>query len=200
MLGKVLKAHFYSGEGFSYSTQLIRGKGAPINGFGGTASGSEELCKGVADISKLLNNRSGQKVRPIDCLDIMNIIGSVVVAGNVRRSAQIAIGDYDDVEFLKAKRWDLDIIPNWRSMSNNSIVAPANLNDLLQEFWQTYQQGEPYGLINLKLAKEIGRTGETQYPDPDIEGFNPCVTGDTELLTKKGYKRIDSLLKKPIKI
>lgn len=175
LLGKVLKSHFYSGEGFSYSTQLIRSKGAPIKGFGGTASGPEDLCNGIADINKILNARANKKLRPVDCLDIMNIIGSVVVAGNVRRSAQIAIGDYDDLEYLKAKRWDLGTIPNWRAMSNNSIVSPENLDDLPKEFWDTYNQGEPYGLINLELSKAVGRTGETQYPDPDVEGFNPCA-------------------------
>lgn len=175
LLGKVLKAHFYSGEGFSYSTQLIRSKGAPIKGFGGTASGPEDLCWGISEINKILNSRANKKLRPVDCLDIMNIIGFVVVAGNVRRSAQISIGDYDDIEYLKAKRWDLGPIPKWRSMSNNSIVAPENTDDLTAEFWDTYNQGEPYGLINLELARSIGRTGETQYPDPDVEGFNPCA-------------------------
>ncbi len=175
LLGKVLKSHFYSGEGFSYSTMLIRSKGASIKGFGGTASGPEDLCWGISEISKILNSRANKKLRPIDCLDIMNIIGHVVVAGNVRRSAQIAIGDYDDLEFLKAKRWDLGTIPNWRAMSNNSIVAPDNIDDLPLEFWETYNQGEPYGLINLELAKSVGRTGETQYPDHDVEGFNPCA-------------------------
>ena len=175
LLGKVLKAHFYGGEGFSYSTICIRSKGATIKGFGGTASGPEDLCWGISEINRILNSRSHKKLRPIDCLDIMNIIGSVVVAGNVRRSAQIAIGDYDDLEFLKAKRWDLGTIPNWRAMSNNSIVAPDNLDDMPNEFWETYNQGEPYGLINLELAKTVGRTGETQYPDPEVEGFNPCA-------------------------
>jgi ribonucleoside-triphosphate reductase len=173
-LGKVLKAHFYSGEGFTYSTQLIRSKGAPIKGFGGLASGPEELCWGIEEISKILNSRSNQKVRPIDCLDIMNIIGYIVVSGNVRRSAQIAIGDYDDLEYLKAKRWDLHSIPNWRAMSNNS-VACDNTQLLPKEFWDTYDQGEPYGLINLRLARLIGRTGETQYPDKDVVVFNPCA-------------------------
>lgn len=175
LLGRVLKAHFYGGEGFTYSTLLIRGKGAPIKGFGGTASGPEELCWGIGEIHKILNSRSNQKLRPIDCLDIMNIIGYIVVAGNVRRSAQIAIGDYDDIEYLKAKRWDLGAIPNWRSMSNNSIAAPEDLNNLLPEFWDTYQQGEPYGLINLKLSRQIGRTGETEYPDKDVMVYNPCA-------------------------
>lgn len=173
LLGKVLKAHFYSGESFSYSTILIRSKGAPIKGFGGVASGPEDLCNGIEDIHNILNNRANDKLRPIDCLDIMNIIGRIVVAGNVRRSAQISIGDYDDLEYLKAKRWDLGNIPNWRAMSNNSVVI-HDVKKLPKAFWDTYQQGEPYGLININLAKKIGRLNETQYPDPDVEGANPC--------------------------
>lgn len=174
LLGKLLKAHFYSGEGFTFSAQLIRSKGALIKGFGGVASGPDDLVWGMYEINKILNDRAGKKLRPIDALDIMNIIGSVVVAGNVRRSAQIAIGDYDDLEFLKAKRWDLGPIPNWRAMSNNS-VACDDVDLLPSEFWDTYSQGEPYGLINLNLARSCGRLGEFQYSDTGIIGFNPCA-------------------------
>ena len=174
LLGKVLKAHFYTGKGFTYSVQLVRSKGAVIKGFGGLASGPEELCWGMNEISNILNSRANRKLRPIDCLDIMNIIGFVVVSGNVRRSAQIAIGDYDDMQFLKAKRWDLGPIPNWRSMSNNS-VACDDIERLPQEFWDTYKQGEPYGLINLELSRKIGRTGETEYSDEGVVVYNPCA-------------------------
>jgi hypothetical protein len=105
----------------------------------------------------------------------MNIIGAVVVAGNVRRSAQIAIGDDDDVEFLLAKRWDMGNIPSWRAMSNNSVVC-NDINNLHDYFWEGYEgKGEPYGLINLKLSRKIGRLGETQYPDPEVMGYNPCA-------------------------
>jgi hypothetical protein len=109
LLAKTLKAAFLADKKntFTFSTQLIRGKGAPIKGFGGVASGPEILCEGIANIGKVLEKRAGKQLRSVDCLDIMNIIGSIVVAGNVRRSAQIAIGDCDDIEFLLAKRWDL---------------------------------------------------------------------------------------------
>ena len=179
LLGRLLKAHFYSGESFTYGTQCIRGSGAAIKGFGGTASGPEELVKGIDKIHSILNNRSNKKLRPIDCLDVMNIIGSIVVSGNVRRSAQIAIGDSDDLEFLKAKRWDLGSIPNWRAMSNNSVVC-ENPKALPSEFWDTYEQGEPYGLINLELSKKCGRIGETQYPDENVEVYNPCAEQSLE--------------------
>jgi ribonucleoside-triphosphate reductase len=177
LLGKTLKAAFLADTKptFSYSTILVRGRGAPIKGFGGTASGPEDLCDGIGKISNILEKRAGKKLRPIDCLDIMNIIGSIVVAGNVRRSAQISIGDPDDVEYLLAKRWDMGNIPSWRAMSNNSVVC-HDIKDLHEYFWDGYEgKGEPYGLINLKLSRKIGRLGETDYPDPDVMGYNPCA-------------------------
>lgn len=174
LLGKVLKSHFFSGKGFTYSTQLIRGKGEAIKGFGGVASGAQILVEGMDLISNILNNRKSQQLRSIDCLDIMNIIGMIVVAGNVRRSAQIAIGDFDDLEYLKAKRWDLGNVPNWRAMSNNSVDC-FDSKLLPQEFWDTYQQGEPYGLVNIQLSRKVGRLGDYRYPDPNVEGYNPCA-------------------------
>jgi hypothetical protein len=105
----------------------------------------------------------------------MNIIGHIVVSGNVRRAAQVAIGDCDDLLFLAAKRWDLGNIPNWRAMSNNSVVC-NDFSLLPEEFWEGYKgNGEPYGLFNLKLAQAQGRTGETEYPDPEVKGANPCL-------------------------
>lgn len=179
LLGKTLKAAFLAHSSgkqtFTYSTQLIRSKGAPIKGFGGTASGPEDLVWGIQQISTILEKRVGKQIRPIDALDIMNIIGAVVVAGNVRRSAQIAIGDADDVEYLLAKRWDLGNIPSWRAMSNNSVVC-HDIGDLHDFFWDGYEgKGEPYGLINLKLSRKVGRLAETQYPDPKVQGYNPCA-------------------------
>lgn len=177
LLRRTLETAFSTSSkaGFSYSTQLVRGKGAPIKGFGGVASGPEDLVWGIGEIGKILEQRSGKQLRPIDCLDIINIIGAIVVAGNVRRSAIIAIGDSDDIQYLRAKRWDLGNIPNWRAMSNNSVVC-NDFSLLPEEFWEGYNgNGEPYGLINLKLARACGRLGETQYKDRKIRGFNPCA-------------------------
>ena len=175
LLRRVLEASFVTGEGFTYATHLIRPAGSPIKGFGGTASGSQDLIWGMQEINSILNKRFNKRLKPIDCLDVMNIIGKIVVAGNVRRSAQIALGDHDDLEYLRAKRWDLGGIPNWRAMSNNSVVCD-DVADLPEEFWDGYKgNGEPYGLINLESSRRMGRTGETEYPDPDVMGYNPCA-------------------------
>jgi intein/homing endonuclease len=110
-------------------------------------------------------------------------------------SAQICIGDCKDKDYLQAKRWDLGNIPNWRAFSNNSVVC-NDIKDIIdnKEFWEGYEgKGEPYGLINLELSRKCGRLGETQYPDPEINGYNPCLTGDTLILTTLGLKTIEEL-------
>lgn len=176
LLRKIFQAFYQTGKDFYYSTQLIRSAGKPIRSFGGTASGSEALVIGLDNIVKIIKSRHLSKLRPIDCVDIMNIIGQIVVSGNVRRSSEIAIGDVQDTQFLRAKNWVKNKVPNWRSMSNNSIVCSeySRLNSI---FWESYQgEGEPCGLINLANCRNFGRLidGYHYRQDPGVIGTNPC--------------------------
>lgn len=174
LLHSVLKSYFDTGKSFSYSTILIREYGAPLRSFGGTASGPGALIDGIADICKVMDNRVGKKLRSVDVLDICNIIGRIVVSGSSRRSAQIAMGDPDDVLFLRAKNWSSGSVPAWRANSNNSLYADG-YDELSTELWKGYDgSGEPYGLVNRKLARTYGRLGERRV-DNSIEGFNPCA-------------------------
>jgi adenosylcobalamin-dependent ribonucleoside-triphosphate reductase len=174
LLHAVLKSYFYTGKSFDYSTILIREFGAPLKTFGGTASGPGALIDGVVDICKVMDARAGKKLRSVDVLDICNIIGRIVISGSSRRSAQIAIGDPDDVLFLRAKNWSSGTVPAWRANSNNSVYADS-YDHIMSELWKGYDgSGEPYGLINRGLARKVGRLGE-KNPDPTIDGFNPCA-------------------------
>jgi len=175
LLRKVFQAFYNTGKNFYYSTQLIRAAGKPISSFGGLASGSESLVNGINNIIKILKSRHLVKLRPIDCIDIMNIIGQIVIAGNVRRSSEIAIGDINDIHFLRAKNWSKGIVPNWRTMSNNSVIC-NNYSDLNQTFWESYYNGDSCGLINLQNCRNFGRLiDDLNYrPDPNIIGTNPC--------------------------
>ena len=158
----------------TYNTSLIRPAGAPIRTFGGKASGPGILVEGIEKITAVLNGAVGRHLTSVEVLDIGNIIGSVVVAGNVRRSAEIALGRPDDIDYINAKRWDLGTIPMHRSMSNNSVVVES-IDELPKEFWEGYNgNGEPYGMFNLGASRMFGRTSEVR-PDPSIVGTNPCA-------------------------
>ena len=173
LLKKVLKSLFYTGESFTYSTILVRSSGEHIQGFGGKASGPGILIEGIEKISSVIREREGKKLRSLDVLDIGNIIGSVVVAGNVRRSAEIAVGDPDDYLFLRAKRWVLGNVPNWRAMSNNTIYADS-YEHISEAVWKGYDgSGEPYGFFNLPLSQKFGRLGERKKDKCEI--INPCA-------------------------
>jgi len=191
ILRKVLDAYYVTGKSFSYSTILVRGAGERISGFGGTASGPGILIEGIEKISKILQIREGKKLRSTDVLDICNIIGSIVVAGNVRRSAQIALGDPDDYLYLRAKNWSLGNIPNWRAMSNNTIYAD-DFSHISNEIWTNgyivdketgFAKGEPYGFFNLPLSQKFGRLKDGAmkssklYPtnEDNVLGTNPCA-------------------------
>lgn len=192
LLDKTLNAFYHTGKDLTYSTTAIRPKGARINGFGGIASGPEELAKGIHSISTILGNRYGEKIRPIDALDIMNIIGSIVVAGNVRRSAQIAIGSPHDKAFLDSKAWGRHRLPSWRQMSNNTCVSD-DLRELPKHFWDNFTErdsngnavSECFGLFNQYNAQRYGRIsdGHGYRDDPHVIGLNPC--GE---ITLEGYE------------
>jgi ribonucleotide reductase alpha subunit len=191
LLANVLDAFYVNGKSFTYSTILIRGYGELIRGFGGKASGPQILIDGIEKITKIFQSREGKKLRSIDVLDICNIIGSVVVAGNVRRSAEIALGDPDDILYLRAKNWSSGNVPNWRAMSNNTIYAD-NYDHIMEEVWKNgyeinkqtgYANGEPYGLFNLPLSQKYGRIIDGPISDSKLyptdidncEMTNPCA-------------------------
>ncbi len=193
LLDRILGAFYYTGKPLHYNTTCVRPKNAPIRKFGGTASGPEDLVSGMKNIVRILRRRYQNKLRPIDVMDIMNIIGQTVVAGNVRRSSELALGDPNDMHFLDAKNWGKKQIPNWRTLSNNSVVVNT-YDQLPAHFWKSgytlnpdgKMEGEPYGLVNLNNCRRFGRLIDGSDPDndPTVVGVNPCA--EITLANKEG--------------
>ena len=168
---RVLESFFVTGKSFTYSTVCLRGYGERIAGFGGIASGPLPLIKFIDTLCLILNARAGKNMRPLDAADMLTATGEMVVAGNVRRSAIIIIGDCWDKEYLKAKRWDLGPIPTHRSCANYSVMC-EDIEDVHPLFWKTYEVGEPFGIVNVPAIQKYGRMGE---PKSDTAiGVNPC--------------------------
>lgn len=177
LLRIVFKAYFVTGRCFDWSTVCIRGKGEKIHGFGGVASGPIPLIKCIEKICAILDKRRGKHVRPVDMADILCCIGEMVVAGNVRRSAIIIIGDPWDREYLTCKRWDLKPVPVERQFANFSVAA-SDAEDLHPSFWRTYEAGEPFGFVNRENIQKYARMGHL-LADTAI-GVNPCAEATLE--------------------
>jgi len=161
---------------FDYSQS--RKKGAPIRGFGGTSSGPDPLIEAHVNLHKMFSSKIGEKLNSVDIVDIENYIGKCVVAGNVRRSAALALGEHDDHAYLTMKN-DGEKLYSHRWGSNNSFVAEVGM-DYSWHAEQSQKNGEP-GYIWLRNAQTFGRMKDG-YRDDDInvKGFNPCVEQQLE--------------------
>ncbi|WP_278340518.1 ribonucleoside-triphosphate reductase, adenosylcobalamin-dependent [Lactobacillus acetotolerans] len=152
----------------------IRPYGAKIHGFGGTASGPMPLIEMLFDVNKVINARVGKKLTAVDATDVCNLIGKTVVAGNVRRSAELALGSSTDQDFIKMKQ-DKDKLYHHRWASNNSVAINSKFNDYGPIADGIKHNGEP-GVVNLELSRDYGRIIDGYQPgiDGDVEGTNPC--------------------------
>lgn len=152
----------------------IRPYGAKIHGFGGTASGPMPLVEMLFDINNIINNRVGGNLTSVDCTDICNLIGKTVVAGNVRRSAELALGTSTDQDFITMKQ-DKDKLYHHRWASNNSVAIDSNFDEYEPIANGIRENGEP-GIVNLDLSRNYGRIidGYQKDIDGDVEGTNPC--------------------------
>jgi len=171
-LGKVLDGYFFGQEIPIMDYSLIRPAGSPIRGFGGVASGPEPLKELLEDVARLLDERIGQTIKSSDIVDIFNMIGKCVVAGNVRRSAEIALGDLNDTEFINLKQ-DKEKLVHHRWASNNSVIAKVGM-DYSPLINGIAKNGEP-GILWLENAQKYSRiNGEPDWKDKNAKGVNPC--------------------------
>lgn len=158
---------------FDYS--LVRAEGVPIKTFGGISGGPEPLRVMHATLIELFDRRRGATLTVTDIVDIMNIIGKGVVSGNVRRSAEIALGPNTE-EFIMLK--DRERNPQRQKfayISNNSVKATVGDSyDAIAESICT--NGEPgiFWTENVQAYSRM-RSSERDWKDQKAIGTNPCA-------------------------
>jgi adenosylcobalamin-dependent ribonucleoside-triphosphate reductase len=162
---------------FDYSE--IRAAGSDIKGFGGKASGPatlHDLHKMVVHHFRNILRRKSQLITSVDIVDLMNFIGRCVVAGNVRRSSEIALGDPADWDYMtmKDKTMHSEQLMSHRWASNNSIFAQVGM-DYHNVAKQIAENGEP-GCLWLDNVQNYGRMidGRQEGIDKRAIGTNPC--------------------------
>jgi len=179
---------------------IIRPQGEPIKTFGGVASGSKPLEELHLSIIDILSSHEGEEISQRIIVDIFNLIGKAVIAGNVRRSAEIALG-FNDEEFLNLKNYNINKErESFGWASNNSVFADIGM-DYKNISERIKDNAEP-GLVWLSNAQKFGRMNENECNNTDfrIMGFNPCFSYESLLLTENGYKEIGSLDGKTVNI
>jgi ribonucleotide reductase alpha subunit len=234
---------------FDYSK--IRPRGAPIKGFGGTASGPEPLMKLHQRVEAYLDAYLDYPLDPVEsfvtlvrklrrvdyayyddagfdkfvqtvadsarkypelkqynavrcAVDITNAIGACVVAGNIRRSSELILGKPHDKVFLNLKNHTVNPereVISW--MSNNTVkLSQTEDFSFIPEIAERIRDnGEP-GIYNQLNVTRYGRIGHRHDPhdrwtreleEDQATLCNPCITGDTLVLTTQGWKQVSEL-------
>jgi len=171
----LLDAHFHSRPLPVFDYSLVRPRGTPIKGFGGTASGPGVLAALHADISASLSPLAGKPITVTAIVDIMNQIGRCIVSGDVRQTAEIAFGQPDSAEYINLKNYKLNPArAAWGWTSNNSVYAPLGMAyEGVAE--RVRVNGEP-GFAWLDNMRAFGRMGDApNLKDARAKGGNPCL-------------------------
>jgi ribonucleotide reductase alpha subunit len=186
---------FGGGTGFTFTH--LRPKGSKVRSTGGEASG------------------------PISFMQVYDIaVGRVIAQGGVRQGANMGILAYDHpdvMEFIDAK---LD----GRTLSNFNISVGVT-----EEFMEMAENGVEYDLIDPHTEAAVGRANAEEVldriaqnawttgdpglvfldrinranPTPHIgviESTNPCIDGDTWVITSDGPKQAKNLLGKKVEL
>ena len=193
--------YFNGGKLYEFNYSEIRPAGSPIKTFGGVAPGPEPLKTLVKEIRELLTPIIDNPITSVAIVDIMDMIGKCVVSGNIRRSAIISLGNYDDYEFIEMKnpiKYEKEL-QNHRWCSNNSIFAKIGMDysDIAEHI---SNNGEP-GVVLMENAKSFGRRKDgVDLTDDRINGPNPSLRKGTKILTKDGIVPIEKLENKEFKV
>ena len=116
-------------------------------------------------LKDLFVKREGEPFTSRDVVDIMNLLGKCIITGNIRRVAEIALGDAYDDEFKSLKDYSKNpdrMDYGW--VSNNSIFAEVGMDytDIAEKI---RLNGEP-GLCWLDNMRAYGRMGDApNYKD-----------------------------------
>lgn len=188
-----------------YNVTGVREEGRPLVSFGGTASGPLPLAIMLHEIAEIVNKRAaqGDKLNPIDMMEIDHSLATCVVSGGNRRSARMAMVAWNDpyiFDFINCKK---DTGKHWTT--NISVViddefirlvnkaSPANRDEDLAKdgAMQVYhaavtgmlRDGEP-GFWNHSLSQH-GEVAEVVCTNPcgeiTLQEWEACILGHVNM-------------------
>lgn len=148
-----------------FDYRSIRAKGERLITSGGVAPGPEPLKICLTHIEAILDRKQdGESLSSIDCHDILCHIADAVLSGGIRRSAMIALFDFDDEEMLTCKFGSWWETNPQRGRANNSAMIKRDGVVDKQMF------------LDLWKKVELSNSGEPgfYFTDNESMGTNPC--------------------------
>jgi len=145
-----------------YNVTGVREEGRPLVSFGGTASGPLPFAVMMQEISEIINKRAstGEKLNPIDMMEIDHSMAMCVVSGGNRRSARMSMVAWDDpyiFEFINCKK---DSGKHWTT--NISVV----IDDQFIEYVAEEGSGNSPQSMQAKLVYKAAVRGMLDNGEP----------------------------------
>jgi adenosylcobalamin-dependent ribonucleoside-triphosphate reductase len=192
---KVLTNHpdYTNFKTIHYNFDSVRPMGERLKGFGGAASGPDALRDILIDIQRVVEKLPEDRLRSIDCMDIICAIAKGVVAGSVRRSALISLFEQGDDLCANAKvglYTNPDLAhKSYRAQSNNTVclTSKPTLEEIKGYLHTCKTEGEP-GFNNYSaMVSRREVAAKLHRPNNPVEwytsvGTNPC----SEILLSTG--------------
>jgi len=194
---------FKKGGGIGFNLGKIRPRGAVVSNQNGWKSeGIIPFMELLDQVTKTIsqNGRRGalSLILSVDHPDIIDFI-KVKENGDTKiTSANLSVIVTD--EFMKSveskTKYRKDFIVEATGETIEHYVDAPMIYDLIME--KAHAAAEPGILFWDSMKKNhLGIIGKDGY---ELEGNNPCFTGDTEVLTEKGNRRLDGLVGMEVQI
>ena len=179
-----------SGGGTGFSFTRLRPEGDVVGSTGGVASGPVSFISAFdagTEVVKQGSTRRGANmaILNIDHPDILRFIRVKREAGKLV-NFNISVGVTGDFMQRWRRGEDYDLINPRTEESAGSLNAREVFREIVESAWAT---GDP-GLVFLDRINDAN-------PNPQlgrIESTNPCIAGDTLVMTREGPRRADSLV------
>lgn len=197
---KKMAQTYRAGGGVGVDISSLAPMGAKVNNSARTTSGAVSFIDVFTTTAGVIgvNGRRSALMVSISC-DHPDVDEFIKLKTDINKAttANLSIRVSDD--FMKAVENDEDWFCAFtRKETGECISKVFKAKELFQLFCDAnYDYGEP-GLLFWDTIQKYNML--VNYPDFKYCGVNPCFSGDTEILTSKGYKQIQSLCNKPTEI
>ena len=182
------------GSGINFSD--VRPRGSKIGNQKGECPGPVELMELINGCAAPIKAGGERRVALMFALDlhhpdIEEFLNAKLTLGKLTY-ANISVKCHDTSHFKKCVEKDLDYDLHWKGKVFKKIKARVLWNRIVENAWRS---AEP-GFLNWELAEN---ESNIHYIEK-LTVTNPCVVGETNILTDSGYKEIKDLVNQTVNI
>jgi ribonucleoside-diphosphate reductase alpha chain len=187
------------GGGIGYDFSTLRPKGAPVRGVAADASGPltfmdvwDAMCRTVMSAGE----RRGAMMATMRC-DHPDIEAFIEAKRDANRLRMFNLSVLVTDDFMEAVRTDSQWHLHFENRQGETISEKwVNARELWNKIIRTtYDVAEP-GVIFIDRINQLNNLGYCET----IAATNPCVPGDTPIMTADGYQPIQDLVDREVSI